>query len=447
MLYSNVENLNKKKIYFYFLLAISVFTAIYFLSCKGVLYSNDSQSYIDAWYTSYSKGNIDINRTPVYPLIIGLAETIGGKAHMMFIVILMQNLLFCIASLYFYKIAFITTKSSIAAFFATLLLIILPPYSLFRNEILTESFAFSGLILITYNIIAVYEGRSLWNFLGLAFWLLFLVFLRPALVFLLPVLTVAFLLMILKRKELWRKACLGLFIVIVVSSCLFFYMAEFKKNYGVFTMTNVGLINDSYMMLQDGTLDPQKTSDRKMSFLISEIYKTYGQEPNKKYFMNGLWSSSFFDYARTIHNLSEWNKTIQESKTFSNQVEGFITRFYYNWIKDKWFIESDRPIIASYINMAFICGYLLVFLYGFCLLVYMIAYKSIPYKSFLLLMIGGSNIIVVLVGAQSEFGRLVYPSKFIYLIMMTQMALVIVRFIKLKCQKFVRGNHNYKGHE
>ena len=56
-------------------------------------------------------------------------------------------------------------------------------------------------------------------------------------------------------------------------------------------------------------------------------------------------------------------------------------------------------------------------------MVYIVKNRSLPWLPLLLLMLGASNIIVVIIGAQAEWQRLVYPSKAIYLIMIVQLLL------------------------
>ena len=53
------------------ILILATFNALVLIISKGVVFAEDSESYINAWQDSLSQGYIDFTRTPTYPLILG----------------------------------------------------------------------------------------------------------------------------------------------------------------------------------------------------------------------------------------------------------------------------------------------------------------------------------------------------------------------------------------
>ena len=373
------------------------------------LIANDTDSYIEAW-NAFASGQLSAKRTPVYSLVIGLASAISGKAHMGFVIILIQNFAASIAVWIFYKIARRATNSQNVSFFSALFFACFSIYLLFRNWILTESLALSGLLFLIYCTINIYDGKSKWNILGLTFWLLFLTFLRPSFLYLPPVLAVAFIIMIFKKKRQRKQALCSLASVAFVTVCLLLYMATFKSIYGVFTTTNIGMVNDADMMLQTKDLNPNYSKDEKLKKYIKEMY-----EGKDVYY-------EMFNYIFAMPDYSDLEQTIHKSKTLQNQLSNIGYRLR-TCPGESLREHPGRSEILNFINFAFFCGFLTIIIYGLALMVYIVKNRSLPWLPLLLLMLGASNIIVVIIGAQAEWQRLVYPSKAIYLIMIVQLLL------------------------
>lgn len=400
------------------LAAIAV--TIYKIASGDIAQTPDSSGYIRAWL-NISSGTIDIDRTPVYPCVIGLAKLIAGDSGMLQAVVVIQNIVGCIAVWYFYKIVLRATYSENAAFWASLIFAIVPIFLTYRNYILTESLSMSGLIFLTYCALLYYDKQQWQGLEGMTFWLIFLVFIRPSFIYLLPVLAVGFLLMAWEKRKQWRKDCAGIASVLAVTIVLIGYMLAFKHSYGVFTMTRVGTANDFSLMAFDGSLDPDKSPDKSFAKYISDIYKRYGREPCKEKSSLGLMGE--MNYVINHWSLPVIQQTVHDSKTLSNQTKGFFIRCYYI-ISDGLF-ETGKPMSVNIIIVSFLWGLLLVPAYAVWLIVHTYRNRHLPWRSFLILMLGASNIIIVMLGAQAEWGRLTYPSRFIFLFMALQLVMAM----------------------
>lgn len=388
---------------------VIICVALALLFFERPISEGDTSSYIDAW-NDFASCHINAKRTPGYPFVIGLASIIGGKAHMGFMIFIIQDIVATIAAWIFYKTTRRITGLQTISFITALAFACLPIYLLFRNRILTESLALSGMIFLLYNTINIYDGKSKWNLLGFSFWLLFLAFLRPAFIYLLPVLAVAFIIMIYKKRRLHRRALCCLASVAFTTICLLIYAAAFKSAYGVFTTTSIGMVNDTDMMLQTKDLNPSYSKDERLKKYITEIYEGKDVENELFYYIFAM--PDYSDLAQIIH----------KSKTLKNQLHNIEYRLHY-CLDEPYRMYPNRPHILTFINQAFFCGFLTIILYGLALLGYIIRTRKLPWVPLLLLMLGASNIIVVIIGAQAEWQRLVYPSKAIFLIMIVQLLL------------------------
>lgn len=412
------------------LVVLAVAATVYML-LLGEKGGPDGPSYILAWQ-NISKGVIDVERTPSYPLVIGLITELGGRSHLNTILILIQNIVALISLLYFYRMAGRILKSENAAFWTTLAIAILPVFLSWRNTVMTESLAMSGSIFLVSRAVNIYDGRSRWNILGFGLWLLFLIFLRPAFVYLLPVFAVAFIFMIFLKHNLWQRAVACLGITAVVTGLLLAYMAAFNRTYGIFSSTSIGVINDMYTMRQSGDLDPEKAPTESMKNYLRTIYEKHGTGLYDFKYCPMLWADTdvLLDSCDT-KTLSKW---VQDSKTLKNQLKGIAVRTYYAG-KDEFLyprLESPLGIFNATIGWL----YLLLLVYAVWIIVRWRETGRLPWTAALLLMLSASNVIVAVVGAFAqnigEWGRLIYPSLFICLIILTQLGMSLAQRIQNK---------------
>lgn len=161
----------------------------------GIKEPYDSPSYINAW-DIISNGQIDITRTPTYPIIIGICKIMFGLYSYKYGIIAFQHLLFLISIYFFYELLIRLFDNSKTNFWITLVYGIYPGIINWSNYILTESLAVSGIVFVLFYSIELYYKINIKNILFYMFWLLFLIFLRPSFMYLLPVFLIAWILCI-----------------------------------------------------------------------------------------------------------------------------------------------------------------------------------------------------------------------------------------------------------
>lgn len=413
------------------LLALTIFTiavTIYWL-VAGKQESPDQLSYFTAW-KNFSSGVIDMERTPVYPFIIGLAKWLGGESHTTTVIILIQNIVACIAVPYAYKTARRATHSDKAAFWTAAAIAFIPDLVAWRNSIMTESLAMSGSIFLIYNTIAIYDGKSKWNLLGFTFWLFFLVYLRPSFVYMLPVLVLVFAMMIYQKRELWMRSATAIAVVGAVSVSLFFYCSAFYRAYGVFAPTSIAIENEFYDMRQSGDLDPSKAENKQLGEFIAKTYRENGVRLYQYAYCPILWHD--LDYALKHWQLTDMQQFVKASRTPKNVIRGIATRTYYA-SRDVVVYPRAKSLFEAF-NFTIGWIYLMLVIYVILLCRQWRREKQIPWVNILIFLLSSLNLITAIVGAfgqnVGEWGRLIYPSKFIYLIMTVQLGQAVIYKIK-----------------
>ncbi|MCF0126788.1 MAG: hypothetical protein HUJ68_13740 [Clostridia bacterium] len=371
----------------------------------------DAQTYIDAWENSISQGKLDIFRTPVYPTFLGICKYIAGTDFLR-LAIALQFIIFFISIFYFNKIASFIIESKKVVWFVTLVYSILSGISSWAIVILTESLAISGSVFLIYNITQYFKTNKIFNIACITFWMLFLLFLRPAFLYLIPICILMWIFAVKAKK---RNATFGvasiLFIILIYSA----YCFQFKKEYGVFTSSSVGILNHTNIAIYKGLYTPD--------FIDSQEYKTYCQQQEEA--IDEIWLIT--NYAAKHYGLVEIQKEVFDS--YKNQPIEWIKIFYNNFIST--FDNYYPPIYSLYSNrtLKMITRGLtinIIFIYIFAALYCVVLLKWKKKKneyfvfSCLLWLSLLLNIVTATIGAPLEWGRLITPSAPIFMLLLGQ---------------------------
>lgn len=407
--------------YLNIILTVGAIISVLMIILKGVWIFPDSSSYIRAW-DLYSNFEIDSLRTPVYPIFLGVIKTIFGSNLFQIVAIIIQHIVFLCSVAFLYKMAKWFIHSEKIVFILTLLYTIVPAFIIcWNNAILTESFAISGMVFLMYVTISMLKEFSFTKLFLHTALLLIMIFLRPALVYILPVFAVSWLYFIFVKKE--RKlGFAALSSVVIVSLCLLSYMKVFENRFGIFASSIVNVNNQLFIARQYGLLDPDEISDKQLKEAVIQSYKDNGEyirEHSKmKIVYKDIWpfdikaKNEAINKSYKAHPLKVAKKSIVRLLLASDwSMTGYSDHFV------------NGP---SEINRLFDWGFKLkhlffmLFIYGFILIYVLIKKNTFPFFSILFFMLGVSNIIVAVVGAQAEWSRLILPSMPLYLIMFGQ---------------------------
>ena len=391
-----------------------VCSVVLILEC-GVQECPDSPTYVSAW-DNFVNGKIDMLRTPVYPCFLGVMKSLFGEQLFRIATIYLQHVIFLISVYYFYRIAQHFISNRRVVFIVSFCYATISLFTTWNNFILTESFAISGVVILVYTIICLRQTPSYISAILYTLILLMLIFLRPALVYMLPILIIAWI-------SLWGKkhkvALLGISGTLIVIASLFVYMKAFEREYGLFASSRVGTINQLSIARQYGLLDPNVITDTKLKTQVIESYRLYGERLDD---LKDVYKDLGELYR--VADIKELDNAI--SNSFKNNPMAWISACGGRLIKSLY-----SPLFCSYIKLNIVRDiisldlklkllYIFVVVYVIVLFIWIVRNHCIPWFSSLFCLACIGNIIVSIVGAQAEWSRLILPSMPLFLLMVGQ---------------------------
>lgn len=382
---------------------IAIINSILLIIVFGV-YSQDwdTYSYIDAWDNSLAHATIDKLRTPIYPLFIGICKFIFGTNYMLACIIF-QHIVFIISIHYFKQMLAWKVNSSKIVTILSLIYILLPSISSWANCLLTELFALVGIIFLFYNIFAFQHKAKLQNILCSIFWLAFLIFLRPAFIFLFPAITIALLLMYNVKK---RTVIIGVVGIALVGFAEVLYCIKYNDLYGIFAPSSVSTINQSYIAFEKRLIDTTDTDDTEFQECILE-------NKGKKIFPITIIESYGLATVQQAVSSSQNRLPVLWGKNILLRIRKAASYSYMS-------THSGSRIINEMLTININILYIFLFV---CFIFIIYRYISIRklYITFTILWITiFGNLSTVIIGAQDEYGRLLVPTIPLILIMIGQ---------------------------
>ena len=382
---------------------IAVINAVAMILLVSYFTNFDSTSYIKAWDESWSKGIIDEFRTPVYPCFLGLMKLIAGK-YFMTATIIAQYIIFIISIRYFQKTASWMIKSRTVVWWMTLLYAVLPSTSTWANCIITETFALTGIVFLFYNLLVYRHKINTPSVIWVTFWLAFLIFLRPACLYLIPAIAIAWILFLKDNK---RNAIFGLMGIVLVGILELGYCAKFKERYGVFATSSVSTINGTYTALQYGLMDESYTDNPEYKKFIKEHNGTIIDVPSIVSYMEQ-------------YGLITMNNAVKEAKSSNIRDWCIIALKHFKEASSFTLIITGAGIITLTNLITIKHLYVFLFVYFVILLIKALKTRKLSKISIILWVTGIGNLLLVMIGAQNAWNRLLLPSLPLFMIMFGQ---------------------------
>lgn len=394
---------------------LSILFCIYLTYIFRVDITFDTPTYVNAWSTLLD-GHIDKWRTPSYPIFLGIMKTIFGDNYLYFVV-LVQHLVFLVSVRYFYLLTRCTVTNDKISFFITLFYALYPCVATYNCLIGTSTFVVTGSVFLLYTFLKFYLTNHFRYGVYAFFLLFFLIFLRPAVVYLLPVTIVAWCIVAYMKKNFLDTSVLfGITGSVVVSICLIVYMFMFKSSYGVFTPSGIGLINQYTVAKAANVIDLNTTGEELGFYQEAEKYiNIMGMEA----FSDSLKQSINRDKGKYVKRLWQNVRKASEDNLFEPSYQIGVLGVFSNLMGPK------IKVI-----------YYLFLIYAVLLLRWMMRRKEIAIFPCFLIMIGVSNYIIIILGSPGEYGRLSLPAMPVYLIMFGQL-LNMIRIKRISNVRFV----------
>lgn len=382
----------------------------------GRQWGYDTISYIRAW-DNISNLQLDLWRTPIYPIFIGITKIVFG-AHYLIAGVIIQHIVFIISIGYFYILSCNTIKNNRISWWLTAIYALYPCIPTWNCFIQTEAFAIYSMVFLLYFTIEVYKESNMKNSLLFLFWLLFHIFLRPSQVFLLPVFGVGFTLLYIKSRNK-TNAIRTLTCISIACISMLFYIYSFYNSFGVFTPCGIGVLNKYCMLRKDSVINEvtiQNSSFRKYIIEKNDLYKgTQTPIDSVDLYKEAEYGIETFGLRLVSEELSH-----SPDRTIGYSLNSLILRiqkasndsFLYTYLQ-KW---TKLSIITDVIGVRLNAIFWVLFIFILLLLRYIWRYKCIPWFTFTLLLIAGGQLIITIVACQDEWGRLIMPAISVYLI-------------------------------
>jgi hypothetical protein len=214
-----------------------------------------TQAVDTATYVNYRgnllNGVVDPRRTPVYPYFIKLVS-LFGPAQVMDNVVIVQCILSLLSIVVFYKPCQLILKSRSVIIAATLFYGLLLPVINFDKIVITESLSVVFIVGLIYLLISYLHRPQQMQTLLITLMVLLCIMLRPAFIYLLPLITLFWLLRWLMVKA-ERKFCLwGLGSLAAVLLLIIGYGQLNKKGSGFNGISIISINNQMAVIINAG---------------------------------------------------------------------------------------------------------------------------------------------------------------------------------------------------
>lgn len=398
------------------LLLLGGISSLLWIVLRGVILHEDSPSYIEAAGNVFS-GTVDLYRTPGYPAFLAIMRWLLGERVYLLASIIIQHLVFLGSAACLFNLMKRVIGSDVISFWVSLFYVLYPFIASLNNYILAESFSMSGTVFLIALALRMKENGNWMDALSFTLLLTYLLLLKPAVVYLIPIFLVMWgYTLLLKGK--WKNALMGMAGVVVATACLLSYMNAFKKEYGLFSPSAVSTLNNYHIARQYGLLKPELIDHPGIRADLEKSMEANGERPDNFILL--------FQEARHMildHSLPAVNEAVSACNRAQpvKVLTALASRLYY---------AADDPLLVSYVYKSRM-GHLLCFhmsslflfliIYTVLLIIWVVRRKQIPWFTSLLYMMAVSQIIVAVLGAQSDWGRLILPVLTVYLLMIGQL--------------------------
>lgn len=238
----------------------------------------DTSTYVEEYTQNILKGEVNAQRTPIYPYIVKLIQTIGGQDNMYSNIVYVQYALMFISIILFYLCLKELTNNKILQGVGTTIYGICPYIFVWNNMILTESIAISGIVLLIFLLLRYIKNNSIALVISINIVMFLLIMLRPAYIYLLPIIGIFILLQNKDRKSLIA----GIISFFVVIALILGYCGLMKINHGKFGITAISNINRQIITINNGNFKRADNENIK-EYIEYEISKLEGYDPTQIY--------------------------------------------------------------------------------------------------------------------------------------------------------------------
>lgn len=407
-------------------LAFVEFLALWYLTVHQEAPS-DSVTYFAA-ADDLLAGKVSIGRTPVYPLILASLRALFG-AGVNLAVILLQFVAFVISAHFLSRLCALYKLKERVGFWVVAVYLLWPGTLGYCPQVLTEAFSVCGVVYMLWFLAkSAARGVRMSDVGRAAFWLVFLIFLRPVFVYLVLAFVIfyAFLFFREHTKAARLSALGGIGLALVALGLVAAYKSEVTRTYGISSFSSISTINNYYLIRTSGLLSPEVAGDSTLRALLS----TFEQG----------------DIHNSFEKILDEDNIIRAADispvAFEEYVNGVIAAnpkavaqgAFYRWSHDASgaAIMPSAPQFPIYVLERFLAPSISAFWLFFIIFTIMALrqwYRSriLPAQSLIYLLVSGGLIGASILGAMNDWPRLCMPVFPVVLLLVGKFASLYIR--------------------
>lgn len=374
----------------------------------GQFKSIDTYEYIDS-IDIIMRGEIDVIRTPVYPLFVGPIHKLFGESAYL-IVNIVHHVLLLLVFYPYYRMLSGLIKTNWVVVGASLMFVASPYVGYVCNYVQTEALALMGITIFTYLIWRILcDAKLKWTIVfAFSIVLIFLLFLRPQMLYLLPV-CVLFVIVVWRKKG--GNAGAGILTAVAVPCvlfCVYCYGVSLKLN--VFTPSVVGFYNKYDIMRENDVTDFSGTTNLRLKAEMENIVQDTITYPR-----HTTWYKSERDSLLAKYPFRDLEQMI--STTMRNSPELYIHGVFkrIGAYDDQLLFQNIYPLLLYRVCRltpfsTFGDLMTLMIIVTISLMVYVVIKRKVPWLWVIFYLIVMANIASTIIGAQGEWARLCQPT-------------------------------------
>ena len=245
-----------------FTIAVLMVVLSYFTVYGEIIYIGCDDATFLVAAENIAKGELDVYRTPVYPIICKICLVLG-QDYGLWLIVLAQTVVFLVSVIVMHKACCLLAPCSpLTRFIAEAFYSCNYAVCLWVFNIYSESLSFSCIVFLAYLIIKLLRGQANWKHcISIALLYLIMLFLKPYFICLAPAILIVIIMIWRKSTYTTRLVCICGIVLNIGAYTL--YCHQFEKKYGIFATTCIGVHN---MYWQTGRLttisfDNKKNTD------------------------------------------------------------------------------------------------------------------------------------------------------------------------------------------
>lgn len=381
---------------------MAALTAVVSLAVMEPIVTVDSNSYMGEWHF-FRQGQISLVRTPVYPALLALCSLAGDMPTVIWTVAILQWLLFiAVMPLVWDTLRMLGCGRIIRTILIVSLVTLCEELWIFNNALNTESLSITCLFAFIWCLTSLTCRPRMKVMVFAIILTALLVFLRPALVYLLPVCLLFFCIKAFGKKErkIWATGIGGM---IVTSALYLAYCGAVYRQTGVFTPTVVSVFNSWCSARGTGMIDPDVIPDDEAGIRLKEMMrendKTFVPDMTNEMSFAASIEYNTYRFSYGGENIDRMHRIITDSRKAHplKYVKAVFSRFKAAFIQ-----------IFGQFNLGF--GYTFLFLFLVVTVYFWVRRRRMPWLMLFIWTLAASHMVIPLINAMNSWDRLSLPA-------------------------------------